>query len=135
MPRKVAGTGSPSLSLVEMVRRITAAALILLAACGGSSRLFEGSQKALSYAQYRSLGEGMTAQAILNAFGAAGNVLEQDGKVRGLTYACEDASGQVLQLRMVFSSAERLENWVLRDPKAPEPAAAPPAATPAPEGK
>lgn len=76
----------------------------------------------------------MTAQAILNAFGPAGNVFEQDGKVRGLTYPCEDASGQVLQLRMVFSPDERLEKWVLRDPKAPEPMA-PPAATAAPEGK
>ena len=73
----------------------------------------------------------MTAQAILSAFGPAGNVFEQDGKVRGLTYACEDASGQVQQLRMVFSADQRLEKWVLRDPKAPEAAAAPSAAPPA----
>ena len=64
----------------------------------------------------------MTAKAILNAFGPARDVLEQDGKVRGLTYPCEDASGQVLALRMVFSADEKLEKWVLRDPKAPEPA-------------
>jgi hypothetical protein len=117
-----------------MERRITAAALILLAGCGGKT-ILGGSDKALSYAQYRSLGEGMTAQAILNAFGPAGNVLEQDGKVRGLTYACEDASGQVLQLRMVFSADERLEKWVLRDPKAAEPAAATPAERTAPKAE
>ena len=104
-----------------MVRRITAAALILLAGCGGKIRLLGGPEKALSYAQYRSLGEGMTAQAILNAFGPAKGVLEQDGNFRGLTYPCEDASGRVVELRMVFSADERLEKWVLRDPQAPEP--------------
>ncbi len=70
----------------------------------------------------------MAAQAILNAFGSAGNALERDGKVRGLTYRCEDASGQVLELRMVFTADEKLENWVLGDPKAPQPAPPPPAA-------
>jgi hypothetical protein len=118
--------------LVEMVGRITAAALILVAACGGRSIL--GSGKALSYAQYRSLEAGTEARAILNAFGPAGNVFEQDGKVRGLSYACEDPAGQVLQLRMVFSADEKLEKWVLRDPKAPEPAAPAEPASP-PEGK
>jgi hypothetical protein len=106
--------------LVEMVRRITAAALILVAGCGGRS-ILGGSGKSLSYAQYRSLEAGMAAEDIVSAFGAAGNVLEQDGKVRGLSYPCEDASGQVLQLRMVFSTDGKLEKWVLRDPKAPEP--------------
>jgi hypothetical protein len=107
-----------------MVRRITAAALILVAACGGKS-LLSGSSKALNYAQYRSLERGVTAQVILSAFGPAGNVLEKDGKVRGLAYPCEDASGQVHQLRMVFTDEERLENWVLGDAKATEPAPAP----------
>lgn len=113
-----------------MVRRITAAALILLAACGGKVRLFEGSQKALNYAQYCSLEEGMAAEDILRAFGPAGDVREEDGKVRGLAYPCEDASGKVLQLRMVFSPDARLEKWVLRDPKAPLEPSAPPAPEP-----
>jgi len=108
-----------------MVRRITALAPILLAGCSGSG-LFVGSEKALSYAQYRSLSEGTTAQAILNAFGAAKGSLQQDGKYRGLTYACDDASGKVVELRMVFSADERLEKWVLRDPKGSEPAPTPP---------
>jgi hypothetical protein len=115
--------------LVEMVRRITAAALILLAACGGRVRLFEGSTKALNYAQYCSLEEGMQADAILRAFGPPGDVREEDGKVRGLAYPCEDSSGKVLQLRMAFNADAKLEKWVLKDPKAPEPSA-PPAPAP-----
>ena len=109
-----------------MVRRITAASLILVAACGGKS-VFSGSSKALSYAQYKSLEKGTSAEAIQNAFGAAGNAFEKDGKIRGLAYPCEDAAGQVLQLRMVFTADEKLDNWVLGDAKTTEPPAPPPA--------
>lgn len=68
----------------------------------------------------------MQAEAIQKAFGPPGNVFEQDGKVRGLAYACEDASGQVLQLRMVFAEDGGLDSWVLGDKKAAEPAATAP---------
>ena len=54
--------------------------------------------------------------AIVNAFGKPAHTLEQDGKVRGLTYRCEDATGAVRQLRMVFSADERLEQWALVAP-------------------
>jgi hypothetical protein len=68
----------------------------------------------------------MTAVAILNAFGPPVDTLEQDGKVRGLTYYCEDAAGNAQQLRMVFDSDGRLENWALKStgatPKREEPA-------------
>jgi hypothetical protein len=107
-----------------MVRRITPCALILLAGCAGGPIL--GGGRALSYAQYASLEENMTAEAILKAFGPADDVRQEDGKVRGLTYACEDESGKVLQLRMAFSAEGRLQKWVLRDPRAPEPAPATP---------
>jgi len=117
-----------------MARRITAAALILFAACGGRTRIFQGSEKPLSYAQYCSLEQGMGADAVQKAFGSADNVFQEDGKVRGLTYACEDASGKVLQLRMVFADDGQLQKWVLKDPKAPEPAE-PPKATTAPDSR
>ena len=100
-----------------MKRRITAASLILAAACAGTGSIFRG--PSLSYAQYCSLEKGMRVETIRKGLGPGGDVLETDGKVRGLAYPCEDAEGKVLQLRMVFSEDGRLEKWVLKDPKAP----------------
>ena len=56
----------------------------------------------------------MRAQAILNAFGRPADTLERDGKIRGLTYRCEDGTGKTRELRMAFSAGERLQEWVLR---------------------
>jgi hypothetical protein len=66
----------------------------------------------------------MPADGIQEAFGPPADVLRKDGKVRGLTYPCENAEGEVMHLRMVFSAEGRLEDWALKDPKAPEPARA-----------
>ncbi|MHC4548230.1 MAG: hypothetical protein ACYTEZ_05575 [Planctomycetota bacterium] len=107
-----------------MVGRITAATLILLAGCKGSPLLNPfPSGKALSYSQYHSLERGMRAQAILRAFGTPAHTLEQDGKVRGLTYPCENSAGRVMQLRMVFDAQERLQQWALKSPDGSEPPA------------
>jgi len=105
-----------------MDRRITAAALIALAGCGGGGvlRVFEGRPEGLNYAQYRSLEEGMAAAAIQRAFGRPVDVLESEGTVRGLTYRCEDADGRPAELRMVFDDQGNLAKWALRDPGAPE---------------
>ena len=80
-----------------------------------------GSGSALSYAQYQSLKKGMRAHAILNAFGRPADTLEREGKLRGLTYRCEDGNGKARELRMVFSAGERLQEWVLRLPDGSEP--------------
>lgn len=94
-----------------MRRSITAVTLLLLPACGGWGIL--GGGKSLSYAQYQSLEKGMSAKAVINAFGPASHVLERDGKIRGLTYRCENPNGEVNQLRMVFDDMGRLEKWAL----------------------
>jgi len=98
-----------------MVRRITAVTLILLAGCkSGSGWTGSKPKNLLSYSQYHSLEQGMRAKAILKAFGDPVHTLEQDGKIRGLTYFCENATGQVMQLRMVFDAKEGLTQWALR---------------------
>jgi len=97
-------------------------ALIVAVGCGS---LKLGSSGALSYAQGQSLSAGMEAKAILAAFGRPTNTLEQDGKIRGLTYPCEDFSGQVHELRMVFDQEEKLERWTLRGAQGPAPAPEP----------
>ncbi|MHC4930957.1 MAG: hypothetical protein ACYTGV_02035 [Planctomycetota bacterium] len=98
-----------------MARSITAAALILLLpACSGSSSPLTGRKNSLNYAQYHSLEAGLRAKSILRAFGKPYDLLEKNGKVRGLTYWCEDANGDVVELRMVFNEAERLQHWVLK---------------------
>ena len=58
----------------------------------------------------------MRSAAILNAFGEPAHTLEQDGLVRGLTYYCDDATGKVRQLRLVFDDRQRLEEWALVTP-------------------
>jgi len=58
----------------------------------------------------------MEAVAIRRAFGAPSDVLERDGIVRGLTYPCEDARGEVLELRMVFDTEGRLAKCALGPP-------------------
>lgn len=113
-----------------MVRRITAVTLILLTGCkGGSGWLGSNPKNTLSYSQYHSLEQGMRAKAILKAFGDPIDALEQDGQVRGLTYNCENATGQVMQLRMVFDAEGGLTQWALRNPdgskaKSPPPGSA-----------
>jgi len=117
-----------------MLRRITAATLILLAACGTTRIGWPaiggiGGGETLSYAQYKSLAKGMRARSILDAFGTPADTLERDGLIRGLTYRCEDGTGEVRQLRMVFTIEERLEEWALKlangsvpaEPEADEP--------------
>ena len=69
---------------------------------------------ALSYAQYHTLEAGMTSEAILRSFGTPADTLEQDGAIRGLTYRCENATGRVQELRMVFDAGGTLERWALR---------------------
>jgi hypothetical protein len=114
-----------------MLRRITAVTLILLSGCGGTSGwLGSSSRNALSYSQYHSLERGMRAKAILKAFGDPVRALEQEGKVRGLTYSCENANGQVVELRMVFDAEEWLKQWVLRDPESAKAGSVPPASAP-----
>ena len=125
MPWNVAGGAPGALSLDAMVGRITAATLILLAAaCSGGSTLFGGGSDSLSYAQYHSLQEGMDARAIMKAFGPPAGTLEQEGKIRGLAYRCQDSTGGVQELRMVFGADEKLEKWALRISRG-EPVAAP----------
>jgi len=87
----------------------------LLTACGGVVRSAPGSRSdALSYAQYQSLARGMSAKAIVNAFGQPADTLRRDGRVRGLQYWCEDPTGQAVELRLVFSAEEKLEEWRLQ---------------------
>jgi hypothetical protein len=117
--------------LDPMARSITAATLILLLpACGGGGSILTGSKRSLNYAQYHSLEPSLRAKAILRAFGKPYDLLEKDGKVRGLTYWCEDANGNVVQLRMVFNEAERLQHWALKSEDSPEP---PPEKAPTPK--
>jgi len=114
-----------------MLRRITAVTLILLSGCGGTSGWLGSSPKnALSYSQYHSLEQGMRAKAILKAFGDPVHALEQDGKVRGLTYLCENATGQAVELRMVFDAQEGLQKWALQSPEGTKAESAPPASAP-----
>lgn len=111
-----------------MVRSITAVTLILLTGCkGGPVWLGSGPENTLSYSQYHSLERGMRASAILKAFGDPTHTLEQDGEVRGLTYACENATGQVMQLRMVFDAKGGLTQWALLTPEGKKAETPPPA--------
>ncbi|MHC4971842.1 MAG: hypothetical protein ACYTG3_05885 [Planctomycetota bacterium] len=111
-----------------MARRITAVTLIILAGCkGGSGWMGTKPKNTLSYSQYHSLEQGMRAKAVLKAFGDPVHTLEQDGKVRGLTYFCENATGQVMQLRMVFSAEEQLHQWALKSPEGKKAKSDPPA--------
>ena len=103
-----------------MARRILLLALALGAACGGVIRSAPGSRAdAVSFAQFQWLEKGMSAKAIVNAFGPPADILRRNGRVRGLKYWCEDASGQALDLRLIFSAEERLEKWRFRGPEKP----------------
>jgi hypothetical protein len=98
-----------------MARRILLLAAALMTACGGVIRSAPGGRPdALSYAQFQSLEPGMTAKAIVGAFGAPADTLRRDGRVRGLKYWCENAAGEVVELRLLFSAEERLEKWRLQ---------------------
>jgi hypothetical protein len=97
-----------------MARRILLLAAALPAACSGVVRSAPASRPdALSYAQYQSLERGMTAKAIVRAFGPPADTLRRDGRVRGLKYWCENAAGEAVDLRLLFSAEERLEEWRL----------------------
>ncbi len=103
-----------------MERSITAAALILVAACGTPRASWKRlpTDGPLSYAQLNSLEKGRGATTILKAFGEPKHKLNKDGRIRGLTYPCEDGTGNVQELRMVFSAKERLTKWTLGKPSA-----------------
>jgi hypothetical protein len=62
----------------------------------------------------------MAAEEIQKAFGPAQDVLRREERIRGLTYPCENATGQVVELRLAFSAEERLERWVMLDPQSPK---------------
>jgi len=70
---------------------------------------------ALSYAQYQTLTAGLTLDSIRASFGQGSNPLEREGRIRALTYACEDATGIVVWLKLVFDAEGRLESWVLQE--------------------
>jgi hypothetical protein len=91
------------------MRSIPVATLLLVAACG----TFKGS--VLSYAQYQSLEKGMTAKAVISAFGEADDLMEHEGKITGLTYRCENANGKKGVLRLGFDKNGKLTKWVLKD--------------------
>ena len=67
----------------------------------------------LQYGQYTSLSKGMGARTIIDTFGPPAHVLERDGKIRGLTYKCQNALGKKTQLRMAFDAKESLTSYVL----------------------
>lgn len=92
-------------------RRVTAGSLILLlAGCG----ILNAGKNAVSFAQYNSLSKGMESSSVMRAFGRPADILEKDGKIRGLSYRCQNGNGKVVGLRMVFDQQSRLENWTLR---------------------
>jgi len=96
------------------MRSITAATLILFAACRGG---LLGPKRALTYAQCQSLEKGMRANTVITAFGKPVDILERDGAIRGLSYLCENAAGVAVPLRMVFDDRGRLAEWVLQERK------------------
>jgi hypothetical protein len=101
-----------------MARRIHALALFPLFAC--HSGVISGeSSGALSYAQYQSLEKGMREATVLQAFGRAHGRVEKDGKVESLTYRCEDAEGNVKDLRLAFDAEGVLERWSFEGQGAP----------------
>ena len=93
------------------MRSITAATLILFVGCRGG---LLGPKDSLSYAQYRSLQKGVSAEAVISAFGKPSDILERNSKIFGLTYLCENARGVAVPLRMVFDERGRLTKWVLQ---------------------
>ena len=93
------------------MRSITAATLILIAGCRGG--VF-GRHDSLSFAQYNSLETGMSAEAVITAFGKPADTLEKDGRIRGLGYRCQNARGVVVPLKMVFDERGRLKKWALQ---------------------
>jgi len=101
------------------MRSIPPALLIaLLAGCWGTSRLGTRARHGpgLNYAQVRSLRGGMGAAEILKAFGPPSDRLVKEGKLRGLTYPCEDSTGRPARLKMVFDVRGRLARWALNRP-------------------
>ncbi|MFQ5844516.1 MAG: hypothetical protein ACE5JG_05945 [Planctomycetota bacterium] len=102
-------------------RSITAAVLMLGTVCGavhGIRKVFtfrHTDPSVLTYAHYRSLEAGMRAREIIDKFGPPPHVLERDGKIRGLTYRCENAAGSKTRLRMAFDEGEGLVASALDD--------------------
>ena len=92
------------------MRSITAATLILFVGCRGG---ILSRQDSISYAQYNSLQTGMTPKAVIAAFGKPRDVLEKDGKIRGLSYLSRNAAGNAVPLKMVFDERGRLTKWAL----------------------
>ena len=97
-----------------MVRLVVLAGLAAVLVACGTRRIAILRKSALTYAQYHSLEKGMKADAILRSFGKPVDTLESDGRIRGLTYNCENGAGRIQQLRMVFDEKSRLDRWALR---------------------
>lgn len=104
-----------------MTRSILVGAL-LLAGCAWVGNLGDSLHRKdpelLQYGQYTSLRDGMRARTIIDTYGPPAHVLERDGKIRGLTYKCQNALGKKTQLRMAFDAKESLTGYVLADPGA-----------------
>ena len=94
------------------MRSITAATLILFVFVGCRSGIL-GRQESISYAQYNSLQAGLTVRAVVAAFGEPRDVLEKDGRIRGLGYLSRNADGVAVPLKMVFDERGRLTEWAL----------------------
>ena len=106
---------------MPVTRSILVGAL-LLAGCGWVGGLGDSIHRTdpelLQYGQYTSLSKGMGARTIIDTFGPPAHVLERDGKIRGLTYKCQNALGKKTYLRMAFDAQESLTGYVLADPGA-----------------
>jgi hypothetical protein len=72
------------------------------------------SSGALSYAQFQSLEKGMSADTVLETFGRAMGRVGKEGRIAALTYRCEDAQGEVRELRLEFDAGGILERWSLK---------------------
>ena len=98
---------------------------LLLAGCSWVGDLGEAIHRTdpglLQYGQYTSLSPGMQARTIIHAYGPPVHVLERDGKIRALTYKCQNALGNQTQLRMAFDAQESLTSYVLVDPGTKKP--------------
>ena len=100
-----------------MIRRITAAALILVASCGARPVVSSSGERypdSLSYAQYHTLSAGLSAETVIRTYGQPEAAVRQGDRILGLSYACEDARGEPTELRLLFDRQQRLSRWGLK---------------------